>query len=402
MARRPASGNEFRSTIDQGKTFLKGGDFAQAKAMAEATIPKAQDAKACPRTLAELRIILAEAEFALRDAHAEEACEEAMRDWEVLPRSEENIAKISHWLGFILTVRLELRRAEPYLHRSIKLFERVHGQYDPSLLDPLYALLDLYDQECRVSEEHPLIERVQRIGSAHKPLERLTPFLLLRLRALVARREGNLDLATELLGKALETLPPLGASPNAHLRAYASVAYAALAEFALDQGRYGDMLRFAEAECAIDATRTDAERQDWAKLHFAYEANHNPELAKHDLKYALKATRGGGELFPAALPKVEHCVPETTLNPRGWMNRTPETNEIISRCVDGSSAPMTKEGEVQVLMRIENEAVVAAEAVGYGIDSSVLECAASRVIGVSVTGPHDFNFIRGYYFHNRD
>ena len=156
------------------------------------------------------------------------------------------------------------------------------------------------------------------------------------------------------------------------------------------------MLKFTEQQSS--ATRSDHPDSNASvtlDLHFAYSAASDSRLSAHDQKYAVHTARAGEELFPRSLSPLEELYAGVVSpQPRGWTFRGDAADERAAHCFDGSVAPIPDNGSAEVLMRVREGAVVAAETAGLDIDQAVLDCAARAVVGTPFHGPHDLQFHR--------
>lgn len=105
----------------------------------------------------------------------------------------------------------------------------------------------------------------------------------------------------------------------------------------------------------------------------------------------------GAEFFTSTVPAIEPCQPDSSSELGGWIFRGERASEQLADCADIATPPMSADSVMYALMRVENGLVVAARVVGIGVEPTTLNCAARKVIGLSVPGPHDFNFVDALY-----
>jgi tetratricopeptide (TPR) repeat protein len=367
---------EARAKLAEAQAALTSERYAEAREIAQATVEK-YNASLTPRTRAELLEAIADAQAQLRSADEAAAYQLALSAWEQVSDADDDLARIAAHRGIrAQTIELDWARAEQLYLQAFTLHERRHGPEGSAALPELHALIDLYNQQCRIDDLQAMIERLVRVYHAHS--DSRSGFFLDRFRGYVARRRGDLPKAISLMQRGLDAL--VGEET---LRAATSES---LREMALDAGHYQDGLRFLR----IDAELTEAllDPVPALQLHFGYSAvGDNKKRAAHDAKYEIVFSRAGRALFPSPLPAIEACVP-TPNSENGWFFKPRKVIELARACFE--SEP---DVEVKWLMRVEKGAVVAAEVASIGAKPATVQCAAKALIGAPVPGPHDDNFL---------
>jgi hypothetical protein len=169
------------------------------------------------------------------------------------------------------------------------------------------------------------------------------------------------------------------------------VAYMFLATMALDSGQYAEMSNFTQLSSAVRGEE-ETSPENWAlELHFAYAASADARLASHDQKFEIRSASGGESVFPHSLPALESCKPNSGPDAHGWVFRAEAAEERFSHCFDVTALP--SDAEASVLMRVDADTVVAAEAAGQKVDQASLACASRAVLNLPIPAPHDFNFV---------
>lgn len=349
------------------------------------------------KTVAELHEVLAQSTFRMDDPECVARYERALQAWERVPAAEYDIARVAGNLGWVLVIyENDLSRAEQLYRRAIRIQERLGGAEHPSLVKSVHWLLDLLDQECRTIEAQGELERLVRIYARH-PADARAPFYVNRFRAQLARRRGQLMYAMALMSEAITMLDEGELWSGESAVGFKVPAYDFLASMARDSGQYDKSLQFTEAEFLL--ARDDHRGLDFPvlDLYFAYDAARDGRIGAHAEKYDVRSVAAGAELFRSVLPPVESCAPELGPRPRGWLHRGVEGDERVDRCFADQAGLGPSRVQIQVLMRIQNRTVVAAKAAGLNAETAALDCAARSVVGITMEGPQDFNFLSVYW-----
>jgi len=395
-SRLPRAGDtETADALARAKVLFDKGDFDGAIKVANDALAGALDRSDVSRkTIASLTELVAHSAFEGGHPDAPTQFAAALSAWEKVPNSDEDVARVAGLNGLALVLMdVDLAGAEKQYRRSSAILERLHGVSDPALIMSLHYILDLLDQECRVTEFQGVLAHLEKIYDLH-PGQDCAAFYRLRFHALAARRQGDAARAQILMGQAIAALEKTETDTHQSQAGLKRAAYELLGNIARDRGQYADAMRAAELGSAIiiDARDSEIYDSDYSLgLHFNYEAANDARLQSNDAKFHVRSARTGAPLFELPLPAIESCQPEIGPEPQGWVFRAGATRELIAHCFETETSP---NAHVSVMMRVGSGLIVAAEAAGHNVDPAGLECASHAVLALPMPGPHDFNFVR--------